>query len=189
MKNKTKKIVPIALLFLMLIQVTVFADTLNINIKANKEKINVGDKVKVTVSWDKGMQAADFILKYDADKLEFVKSDLEEDYINNSKGNVKTAWFSMDDTDKTKIEYIFEAKAKGETELETKVNGGFATGTLSMPTGYKEGKLQLEIKESNPVLNVLKVVVIIVILLIVAFIIKKSNNNKKGRVTKKVKFK
>lgn len=190
MKNKIKKIALIALMLLMLIQITVFADTLNIKIKANKERVNVGDKVKVTVSWDKGMQAADFILKYDADKLEFVKSDLEEDYINNSNGNVKTAWFSMDDTDKTKIEYTFKAKETGKAEFETRVNGGFATGTLSMPTGYKEGKLQLEIKESNPVLSILKIVVfIIVILLIVVFIIKKSNNNKKGRVTKKVKFK
>ena len=190
MKNKTRKILLIALIFIVLTQVTLLASTLNINIKANKSKVNVGDKVKITVFWDKGMQAADFILKYDENKLEFVKSDLQDEYINNTNGKVKTAWFSMDDTDKTKIEYTFKAKETGETELETKVNGGFATGTLLMPTGYKEGKLQLEIKESNPVLSVLKIaVVIIVILLIVVFIIKKSNNNKKGRVSKKVKFK
>ena len=189
MKNKTRKILLIALIFIVLTQVTLLASTLNINIKANKSKVNVGDKVKITVFWDKGMQAADFILKYDENKLEFVKSDLQDEYINNTNGKVKTAWFSMDDTDKTKIEYTFEAKEKGTTELETKVNGGFATGNLSMPTGYKEGKLQLEIKESNPLLSVLKIVVFIIILIIVVFIIKKLNNNKKGRVTKKVKFK
>lgn len=190
MKNKIKKTSLIVLIFLMLIQVTVLADTLDIKIKANKKKLNVGDKVKITVFWDKGMQAADFVLKYDADKLEFIKSDLKDDYINNSNGNVKTAWFSMDDTDKTKIEYTFKTTKTGTAELETNVNGGFATGTLSMPTGYKEGKLQLEIKETNPVLSVLKIVVFIIIILLMAFfIIKKLNNNKKGKVTRKVKFK
>ena len=188
--NKLLKTTILAVIILMLIQVTVFAETLNINIKANKQKVNVGETVKITVSWDKGMQAADFILNYDADKLEFVKSDLEDDYINDRSGKLRTAWFSIDDTDKTKIEYTFKAKETGTAEFETKVNGGFATGTLSMPTEYNEGKLQLEISEANPILNVLKTVLcIIVILLILVIIVNKTKNNKKHRVTKKEKLK
>lgn len=188
MKNKIKKISFLLLMFIILMKVTIFADILNINIKANKEKVNVGDKVKITVSWDKGMQAADFILMYDSEKLEFIKGDLKDDYIHNENGKVKTAWFSMDDTDKTKIEYTFKAKKTGKTELETKVNGGFATGTLLMPTGYNEGKLQLEIKDANPVLKILKIITfVIIILLLIAFIIKKLKNNKKGKFNDKNK--
>ena len=183
--KKFKKTSLLVLVLIALMQVKIFADTLNIDIKADKEKINVGDKVKITVSWDKGMQAADFILNYDTEKLEFVKSDLKEDYINNSNGKLRTAWFSMDDTDKTKIEYIFEAKQTGTTELETKVNGGFATGSLLMPTGYNEGKLRLEINNANIVFKVLKITIIIaMVLILIILILRKTRINKTGKINK-----
>ena len=189
--KKTNKILRasiIALILVLLMQITVFADTLNINIKANNEKIKVGDKVKVTVYWDKGMQAADYILNYDSEKLEFVKTDLKDDYINNTNGEVKTAWFSINDKDKTKIEYVFKAKKAGTAELKTTINGGFATGNLEMPTEYTEGKIQLNITKANIFLRILKVlVIVIVILVLINLILKKLP--KSGKMFRRAKFK
>lgn len=190
MKRNIKKISLLVLMFIILLQITIFAEILNIDIKTSKEKVKVGDKVKIIVDWDKGMQAADFALIYDSEKLEFIKSDLKDDYINNKDGEIKTAWFSMDDKDKTKIEYTFKAKKIGKTELKTKVNGGFATGSLLMPTGYNEGEIELEIKTANPILKAFKIIVMIIIVLaIVILFIRKINNKKKGILNKKVKAK
>ncbi len=187
--NEILRISTITSILVILMQIAVFADTLNINIKTtNKGKIKVGDKVKVIVYWDKGMQAADYILKYDSEKLEFIKTDLKDDYINNANGQVKTAWFSIDDKDKTKIEYIFKAKKSGTANLETIINGGFATGNLEMPTEYTEGNLQLEIQEANIFLKILKVIaIIIIILMLINLILKKLQ--KSGKMYRRTKFK
>lgn len=186
--NKILRTSIIALILVLLMQITVFADTLNINIKANNAKIKVGDKVKVTVYWDKGMQAADYILNYDSEKLEFVKTDLKDDYINNTNGQVKTAWFSVDDKDKTKIEYTFKAKKSGTAELKTTVNGGFATGNLEMPTEYTEGELQLNISKANVSLKILKILAIVIVILVLINLIFKRLQ-KSGKIYRRAKFK
>ena len=186
--NKILRTSIIALILVLLMQITVFADTLNINIKANTAKIKVGDKVTVTVYWDKGMQAADYILNYDSEKLEFVKTDLKDDYINNTNGQVKTAWFSVDDKDKTKIEYTFKAKKSGTAELKTTVNGGFATGNLEMPTEYTEGELQLNISKANVSLKILKILAIVIVILVLINLIFKRLQ-KSGKIYRRAKFK
>lgn len=162
MKNKIFKITILVIIILMFMQVSLLAaNTLKINLKADKDNIKVGEEVKVTVSWKQGMQAVDFYLKYNSKKLEFVEADIEDDYINSEDGKVKTAWFSMDDTDKTQIEYTFKAKKAGTVDISTKVNGGFATGNLQIPNKYEEGNVTIEIANTS-IMNIVKVIGIII---------------------------
>ena len=170
MKSKILKITILTLMIIMFMQISSFASILKINLEADKENVKIGEEVKVTVSWNQGMQAADFYLIYDSKKLEFVEADIEDDYINAEEGNIKTAWFSMDDTDKTQIEYTFKPKKAGKVEIETKVNGGFATGNLQIPNKYEEGNLTIEISQS-PVMNALKIIAIVIGVVIVFVLI------------------
>ena len=71
-------------------------EQLNLEISDNKniEEINIGDTIKVVVSWKEKMQVVDYTLKYNSKKLEFISSDLEEKFINNDteKGTIKTTY-------------------------------------------------------------------------------------------------
>ena len=181
MKNKVLKIVILTLMIINLIQIAVFANELTLNIATDKTETRVGDKIKVVVSWDQGMQAADFYLNYDSEKLKFIKADIEKDFINSEKeGQVKTAWFSADNTDKTQIEYTFKAKESGTAEFKTKINGGFATGELEIPNKYKNGKLTIEIAKQSLIIRILKVLVVVIIVVVILLIIKKNINKKTG---------
>jgi len=172
MKNKLLKITILTILFTMYLQISIFASTLKLNLIANKEKFEIGEEVKITVSWNKGMQAADFSLMYDSKKLEYVECDLEEDFINNEEGEVKTAWFSVDNTDKKQIEYIFKAKKSGRVEISTKINGGFATGNLEIPEEYENAKLKIEILGG---VNLITIIIVSISVLFILFVIKKKS--------------
>ena len=181
MKNRVLKITILTLMIINLIQIAVFANELTLNISTNKTEVKEGDKIKVIVSWEQGMQAADFYLKYDSEKLKFIEADIEKDFINSeTEGQVKTAWFSADNTDKTQIEYTFKVKKSGTAEFETKINGGFATGELEIPNKYNEGKLSLEIAKQSLVIRILKVLIVVVIIVVILLIIKKNINKKTG---------
>lgn len=181
MKNKLIKTIILALMIILFMQIEIFANTLILNITTEKQEVKVGDKFKVIVSWDKEMQAADFYLKYDSEKVEYIEADIADDYINSEdKGQVRTAWFSMDNTDKTQIEYTFKAKKSGRVNFETSVDsGGFATGNLQIPNRYKEGNLTIEISQ-NPIITVITIAGIIIIALII-FITVRIINNKRGK--------
>ena len=173
MKKKLLKTLIIALAIIIFTQITVFANTLKLDLTADKDNLKINEEVKITVSWSEGMQAADFSIKYDHEKLEFVKSELADDFINSEEGELKTAWFSMDDIDKTQIEYTFKAKKAGKVELSTQINGGFATGELEMPTDYENATLTIKIAQ-NPIVNILKIIGIITIILIIIMIVIKK---------------
>lgn len=166
MKNKLLRIVILSTMIIMYLQVCIFASTLKLNITADKEKIEVGEEVKVIVSWNQDMQAADFSLLYDSNKLEYLGSNLEEDFVNATKGEIKTAWFSIDNTNKTQIEYTFKAIKSGKVNFTTKVNGGFATGNLEIPDSYEEGNLKIKVL-GNPIITVIGIIFVLVIIVIV----------------------
>ena len=106
MKRNFIKIVVLTLMNIIMLSSVVFG--LNLNISSNSERVNIGDEIKVTVNWNENMQAADFSLMYDSKKLEFVEADIEDYYINSdNEGEVKTAWFSLDNTDKTRNRIYF----------------------------------------------------------------------------------
>lgn len=167
MKKNVVKIFFLLFVLLASINSIIFASTLNLKIDTNKEKIKKGEEIKVTVSWSEAMQAADFSLKYDTNKLEYVNCDLEEIFINNNieAGEVKTAWFSINNEDKTEITYTFKAKKSGKAEFETIINGGFATGNLEIPSQYNEAKSTISISNNLMVYIVVSIILIIIILI------------------------
>lgn len=186
MKNKILKVIMFLIIILMLMQIKIFALTLNV--KSNKKDAIVGDKIKVTVSWNEGMQAADYSLKYDKEKLDYLKSSIDDVYVsdNEETGDLKTAWFSMDNKDLKEITYIFKVKKSGTAEFSTKINGGFATGELEVPKSYELGNLKLEIGE-RIIQRIIRIIVRIIIIIIILLVLKKILNKKKHK--KKVKFK
>jgi len=124
------------------------AATLTLITTVNKESVTVGETITVTVNWNQGMQAADFILNYDAEKLDYISSDLGARATNKS-GKIIVAWYSDDNTDKTKAEFSFKTKAEGTTEFSVKIDGGFADKNVVKPDAYDVttyGKATLEIK-------------------------------------------
>ena len=166
MKRNILKIVLITIILFISMQVLTFATVLKLNIKVDKEEIKVGDEVKVTVQWNEEMQAADFSLVYDDNKLEYVECELEDYFINNENGEVKTAWFSDNGTDITKIEYTFKAKKGGTVNLSTKINGGFATGNLEIPQEYENSEIKLKIKTNINITIISSIIVVIMVVII-----------------------
>ena len=176
MKTKTIFFLIVTALALILFQSSVFANELALTISADKEEINVEDEIKIKVSWNKAMQAADFTLNYDTEKVTYIKSNIDEVYISNNEeqGMLKTSWVSLDNTDKTEIEYTFKIKKGGKAKFTTTIDGGFATGNLEIPTKYSEGELILEIPENFLIIFVS----IIAIIIIIIFFIKKFEGGK-----------
>jgi len=122
------------------------------------------------------MQAADFSLLYDNEKLEYISSDLEDVFVNNNNNKVIVSWFSDDNTDKTKIEFKFKAIEEGKVALRTKIEGGFATGELIQPDEYDEGNKTIEILEGKG----LPISTIVIISLVIIFLIIIINKKIKG---------
>ena len=92
-----------------------------------------------------GLSAA---FSYDAEKLDYISSDLGARATNKS-GKIIVAWYSDDNTDKTKAEFSFKTKAEGTTEFSVKIDGGFADKNVVKPDAYDVttyGKATLEIK-------------------------------------------
>lgn len=181
---KRKGIIMLILLVSIFAPLNVYANTLTLNISVNKKEIKVGDEIEIKVSWDKEMQAADFYLNYDSNKLEYIKSNIDDIFINNDaeENLLKTAWVSMDNTDKTDIEYTFKVKRGGQAKITTITNGGFSTGKLEVPNAYNEGEIIMKISDNN---KLICIVAFIIIALILIFIIKerrkfKEKNKKKS---------
>ena len=165
-------------LLVLLLTTTVFASTLSLKIKADKTKVKKNDEVTIEVNWEQDMQAADFSLYYDAQKLEFVKSDIEDMFINKEEaGKIKTVWVSMDDTNRTNIKYTFKVIKEGKMEFSTKVEGGFANGQLEMPTDYEDGKLT--IGGANLLVIIIIIVAVLVLICLALAVVKNKKKTKK----------
>lgn len=169
----------IIMLMMLVISITSLANTLTLDIKSDKKIVVVGEEVKITVLWDRGMQAADFSLLYDSELLEYVKADVSDDFINSQPNKVKTAWFSLNDEDKIQIQYTFKAKKSGKVEFSTVINGGFATGELELQENYNNGNLTLKI-EDKLIFRIIKIVLIIIFILMILIFIKKAKTKKRG---------
>lgn len=169
MKTKTIFITILAIFTLIILQSSVFANELTLTISTDKEEIKVEDEIKIKVSWDKAMQAADFELNYDTKKVEYIKSDIDDVYVTNNEeqGIIKTSWVSLDNTDKTEIEYTFKVKKGGKAKFTTTIDGGFATGELEIPTKYNDGELTLKISGDYIIIYVLFIIIITIIIIFI----------------------
>ncbi len=181
--RKINKVIVLFVLLLMLLTNSVSAMNLNLEMKVSEEKIKTGDEVTVTVNWQEKMQAADFSLFYDSEKLEYLSSDVDEMFTKKGDNKISVFWFSTDNTDKTKIEFKFKAIKEGKAELTTKIEGGFATGELEQPDEYEEGKATIKIKNSNsPIFIIIMILIIIFFILILKTKIQRRKKN--GKIKK-----
>lgn len=138
MKKKILKTGIIAMLIILLTQLTVFAaiDKLTIKTVTDNNTYTVGDKVNVTVDWTEGMQAAVFKIKYDANKLTFNSASIANSYYNtDTAGIVSVNWASLEEIDFTKMTFEFTAKTEGKTTISVE-EPNFANGNLENPASY-----------------------------------------------------
>lgn len=163
-----KRISFIVLLFLITFSTISFGNTLDLNLKSNKDNIKKGEKVNIIVEWKEGMQAADFSLIYDNSALKFLSSDIEN-FCKTSNNEIEVAWFSVDNTDKTSLNFEFEALKTGKTTLSTKINAGFADKDLNVPDNYNNSSIEINIKNSFSFIFVFIIILIIVIILFLYF--------------------
>lgn len=173
MKNNKIIVLTLCMLAFILIIIPfyniVYAETLKLDITSDQEEIKSGEEIKIKVTWNKEMQAADYYLKYDAGKLEYIKSDIDDVFINNDsiEGKIKTAWFSMDNSKKTSIEYIFKIKNNGQLKFTTSINGGFATENMEVPDEYSEGELIIGTQENYNIIYIITAVLVISFILFI----------------------
>ena len=114
-----------------------YAINLSLEVKLDKQTAQIGEEITVTVDWKEKMQAADYILKYDNTKLEYVKASVEDTYINKTKeGQIGISWFSGNNTDLTQMTFTFKVIAKGTAEVSVQVDGGFSDGQMQVPESY-----------------------------------------------------
>ena len=115
----------------------IYATSLNLEVKTDKNTAQIGDNITVTVDWKDGMQAADYILKYDSEKLDYISSSISDTYINKSQaGTIGISWFSGDDTNLSKMTFTFKVKKEGTADFSVQVDGGFADGQMNVPESY-----------------------------------------------------
>ena len=115
----------------------VYASSLLLEVKADKETVEIGENVTITVDWNEKMQAADYILKYNSSKLEYVSASIEDTYLNKTQeGQIGISWFSSNNQDLTQMTFVFKAIEKGDAELSVQIDGGFSDGQLNVPGNY-----------------------------------------------------
>lgn len=180
-----KKAINIIFLLIILLSITtsVYALTLSLEVTSNKEEVAVNEEIIVTVEWKEGMQAADFILKYDNKKFEFISVDIDNELLyKNENSQIKVAWFSMDDTDKTNLNFVFKALKPGKANFSTEIDGGFATGELVLPDNYNTGSTTVKVKGFTMDFFVeffmIYVVIIIIVISIILIVIKRIKSRK-----------
>lgn len=121
-----KKSISIAIIMLLIVGILggcVNAASVNINVKASTNSINIGDIVKVTVSFSSPVSTASFSLNYDNSKLQY-----ESDTIGgtNTGSSVKVDYIDIINL-KAISSATFTFKAKAEGTATCKVSGVVAS--------------------------------------------------------------
>ena len=113
--------------------------------EGERDWFGLGETFNITVSWGKNMQAAGFVLSYSSNTVQFVGSDIDEDFyninnINDKKANIEVQWAALDEIDRTEINFSFKGfninNKNGDFigfELD-KLDSSFANGNLEMPS-------------------------------------------------------
>lgn len=124
-------------------------EKLNVDISTDKTAYNFGDKVTTTVSWDKGMQATDFEINFDASKLKLESASIDEDFYNLvEKGRILVSWASFEETDIQEITFKFSAIGDGQAEILV-LPENFADGDLDTDFIFTEAKQVITIEKSG----------------------------------------
>lgn len=139
MKTQKKffKFLIFACLLIISLQTRVFANTLTLTVKTDKDSYKVNETISVTIDWKENMQATSFKIGYDSEKLEFVSASINENFYNSKNaGEISINWASLEGTDLTQIKFQFKALKEGEANVKIKEVLAFADGNLVSPTSY-----------------------------------------------------
>lgn len=173
-----KKIISVLIILIIALFSNIsYAYVLTLNMECLENNIKVGDEFEIKLDWKDGMQAADFSLYYDNDKVEYLGTDIEEGFLQENEEFIKIAWFSTNNKDKYNITFKFKAIDEGEVEFKTKISGGFATGTLKKPDRYKNEPLKIQIETSFSLLKI--IIIFVIILVLIYLVILKKQRRKK----------
>lgn len=144
MRKNILKISIVAIIFILLIQITSFATNLTIQTTTNGNVYSVGATVTTTIDWTEGMQAAGFTLEYNSTKLEFVEASIGENFynisepiLNNETGeyvrSITVSWASFEEVDLTNMTFTFKTLKTGEAKIAITNADGFSNGNLESP--------------------------------------------------------
>ena len=138
MKNKLIKALMLFISIILLIQLNIYAESnnLTINVNTDKETYKVEDEVLVTVSWNKGMQAASFNVNYNKNYLSFSEASIGSDFYNVEDGKIEVSWCSFEEIDCTQMTFKFIALKEGNNTISVTNPRAFADENLVIPTGY-----------------------------------------------------
>lgn len=138
MRNKRAQVIMIiTIVLLLLYPISSWANTLTLKTITDKENYMIGEKVIITIGWTEKMQSASFTLKYDAEKLQFESSDIANIFYNQeTAGEIKVNWASMEENDYTKMVFHFKAIGEGAVQITLDNPNSFADGNLVSPDDY-----------------------------------------------------
>lgn len=163
------------LLVILLLNSVVYGATLNLDVKSDKENLEVDEEVTIKIDWKEGMQAADFILHYDEKKFEFVNINIDDNFYKVENGKVRVIWVSLDDTDKTSMDMTFKALKPGKAKFETEIDGGFATGELVLPDNYNTGNTIVKVNGiTTSTYIIFGAIIAVILIFIIVFILKRT---------------
>lgn len=134
MKNKILIISTILVVIMSVFIGSVFAlENLNISITTSNANAKVDDVIDIYVNWKEKMQAADYILNYDSDKLEFISANISEDnYSVKTLGKINVCWYSGSD-ELTGMTFKFNVIGEGDANLSVNPEA-FANENLERPS-------------------------------------------------------
>lgn len=140
------------ILILVIINIFMFSNVilaynLELILSADKTDVKVGDTVTVTLTLSKGMQAADFIINYDSNLLQFETASLGKNFYSTKEpGKIICSWFDTKDT--TEFTFTFIAISSGTAKFTTTTEN-FYDGNLQSASSYNEGKLNITLLSST----------------------------------------
>ncbi len=134
MKNKILIISTILVVIISIVTNSVYAlENLNISITTSNSNAKVDDVIDIYVNWKEKMQAADYILNYDSDKLEFISANISEDnYSVKTLGKINVCWYSGSD-ELTGMTFKFKVIGEGDANLSVNPEA-FANEYLERPS-------------------------------------------------------
>lgn len=142
------------ILILVIINIFMFSNVilaynLELILSADKTDVKVGDKVTVTLTLSKGMQAADFTINYDSNLLQFETASLGKNFYSTKEpGKIICSWFDTKDT--TEFTFTFSAISSGTAKFTTTTEN-FYDGSLQAASSYSEGNLNVTLLSATSI--------------------------------------
>ena len=152
MKNKFFRIMVLAITFVLLIQLNSFATLgkLTLSVETDKDTYKVNNKVVVTIKWEKEVESAGFVIKYDENKLSFDSTSVGSNYYNSdTAGKILFNWAAFDGRAIKEVTFILKANTEGDTTIIVQEAKGFADTLLKQATEYEYNNKKITITKTE----------------------------------------